>query len=379
VKRFTTAVVAALIVVGGFVADRPAGADQIADKRAEAARIAAALDQKAQAAEVLAERYNAARIKADDAASAVTTAAKALSVTDAQMKKSEAALRETAVQAYVQGGFLPLNDAPPNPHDALDMSVRRQYLTVVASRQSDALSSLRAARADLASKQSQLDAANQSSRQAVAAAEGERKAAAAAVADQQALLSKVKGELGTLVAAEQARKAAEEAKRVQAALAAKAAASKSTSAKPAPSSPTNSGAAKPLLNTSTGTAPSNPPPPPNSMAATAVAEAKRQLGKAYEWAGAGPDTFDCSGLTMWAWAHAGKTLSHNAAAQYNETARVPIADLQPGDLVFFGSDLHHVGIYVGSGQMIDAPQTGEVVRYDSIYRSDLVQSGGRVY
>jgi peptidoglycan DL-endopeptidase CwlO len=53
--------------------------------------------------------------------------------------------------------------------------------------------------------------------------------------------------------------------------------------------------------------------------------------------------------------------------------------LQPGDLVFFGSDLHHVGLFVGNGQMIEAPSTGQVVRYASIYRSDLVQQGGRVY
>ncbi len=82
---------------------------------------------------------------------------------------------------------------------------------------------------------------------------------------------------------------------------------------------------------------------------------------------------------MWAWKAAGKSLPHNAAAQYNATARVDIDDLQPGDIVFFGSDLHHDGLYVGNGQMIEAPSTGQVVRYASIYRSDLVQSGGRVY
>jgi cell wall-associated NlpC family hydrolase len=80
---------------------------------------------------------------------------------------------------------------------------------------------------------------------------------------------------------------------------------------------------------------------------------------------------------MMAWLAAGVSLPHYTAAQYAVSAHVPIASLQPGDLVFFGTDLHHVGIYVGGGMMIDAPHTGTVVRYDSIYESDLQPYGGR--
>jgi cell wall-associated NlpC family hydrolase len=220
---------------------------------------------------------------------------------------------------------------------------------------------MRVARIDASDRRAKLDDAKQASRQALTAVEAKRQAAAAAVQSQKALLAKVNGELATLIAAEQRRKAEEEARRVRAAL---------VSANKAPTGG--------KLNTDTGKAPVDPPPAPNAGAATAVAEAKKQLGKPYEWAAAGPDSFDCSGLTQWAWKAAGKLLSHYTAAQYNETARVEIKDLQPGDLVFFGSDLHHVGLYVGNGQMIHAPQTGDVVRYDTIYRSDLMQLGGRV-
>lgn len=108
-----------------------------------------------------------------------------------------------------------------------------------------------------------------------------------------------------------------------------------------------------------------------------MAYARAQLGKAYQWGGAGPDSFDCSGLTMRAWEAGGVSLAHYAAAQYANTAHVAIANLQPGDLVFFGSDLHHVGLYVGGGQMIDAPSTGSFVRTDSIYWPDLQPYGGR--
>jgi cell wall-associated NlpC family hydrolase len=113
-------------------------------------------------------------------------------------------------------------------------------------------------------------------------------------------------------------------------------------------------------------------PPVSAGASAAVEEAKRQLGKPYVFGGAGPDNFDCSGLTAWAWKAGGRTLPHSATAQYNMLPHVAISDLQPGDLVFFGSDIHHDGIYVGGGQMIHAPQTGDVVKYSPIARPDLV-------
>jgi peptidoglycan DL-endopeptidase CwlO len=369
VKRFTTAVVAALLAAT-VLAGRPAGADSVASKKAEAARIAAQLEAKGREAEVLTEQYNAARIKATGAADGARQAAQALAAADIAVEQAQGALKQSAVQAYVHGGFQAMMQNGNSPAGALELGVRHKYLSVVADRQADALHALRTARQDAASRRATLDQANQASRQALVATESKRMAAAAAVEAQKALLDKVKGELATLVAAEQKRKAEEDASRVKAALAARQAAAASPAARTASGSP---------LNHDIGTAPTNPPPPPNGGAATAVAEAKKQLGKPYEWGGAGPNTFDCSGLTAWAWKAAGKTLSHYTVSQYNETARVAISNLQPGDLVFFGSDLHHMGLYVGNGQMIHAPQTGDVVKYDTIYRSDLVQSGGRVY
>jgi cell wall-associated NlpC family hydrolase len=111
-------------------------------------------------------------------------------------------------------------------------------------------------------------------------------------------------------------------------------------------------------------------PAPNPGAAKAIAFARDQLGKPYQYAGTGPDSFDCSGLTMMAWAQAGVSMTHNAEAQFNEFPHVPVGQLEPGDLVFFGSPIHHVGLYVGGGTMIDAPQTGEFVHYASVGRRD---------
>lgn len=101
------------------------------------------------------------------------------------------------------------------------------------------------------------------------------------------------------------------------------------------------------------------------------------MGKPYQWGGAGPDSFDCSGLVMMAWSQAGIDFPHLAQDQYDMTAREPLSDLVPGDLVFFGTpdNVYHVGIYIGNGNMIDAPETGENVSVSSIFWDNLLGAG----
>jgi cell wall-associated NlpC family hydrolase len=115
--------------------------------------------------------------------------------------------------------------------------------------------------------------------------------------------------------------------------------------------------------------------PASGGAATAVAVAKSKLGSPYVWAAAGPSTFDCSGLTMYAWAAAGVQLPHSSAMQMSSGSRVSTSALRPGDLVFYGMPVHHVALYVGGGQVIHAPQTGDVVRYASV---DMMSISGAV-
>jgi peptidoglycan DL-endopeptidase CwlO len=95
-----------------------------------------------------------------------------------------------------------------------------------------------------------------------------------------------------------------------------------------------------------------------------------QIGKPYRYAAVGPGSFDCSGLTMYAWAAAGVRLPHSSAAQYSSLPHVSQDQLAPGDLVFYGHPIHHVGMYIGNGQYVHAPQTGDVVKVASIFRSD---------
>ncbi|WP_232835375.1 C40 family peptidase [Actinocorallia populi] len=105
-----------------------------------------------------------------------------------------------------------------------------------------------------------------------------------------------------------------------------------------------------------------PPVPGAGKAAEALRLALTQLGKPYVWGADGPDSYDCSGLTMWAYAKVGIHLPHYTGSQWNAGAHIDRSELQPGDLVFFYSDLHHVGLYIGDGQMVHAPQTGDVVK-----------------
>ena len=106
-----------------------------------------------------------------------------------------------------------------------------------------------------------------------------------------------------------------------------------------------------------------------------VAFALAQAGKPYVFAAAGPDAYDCSGLTMAAWATQGVHLAHFAATQYAQTQRVRPSDLRPGDLVFFEADLGHVGLYLGARLMVHAPHTGDVVRVASITGRDGMRTG----
>lgn len=100
---------------------------------------------------------------------------------------------------------------------------------------------------------------------------------------------------------------------------------------------------------------------PGGSAGVAVKFACAQIGKIYVWGAAGPDHYDCSGLTMAAWGRAGVSLPHNARQQHDVTRRVSRSELRAGDLVFYYSDLHHVAMYVGNGWVVHASQSGKPI------------------
>ncbi|GAB2812839.1 hypothetical protein GCM10022221_08130 [Actinocorallia aurea] len=108
-------------------------------------------------------------------------------------------------------------------------------------------------------------------------------------------------------------------------------------------------------------------------AAVATRAALDQLGDPYVWAAAGPDSFDCSGLVIWAYAQAGRPgLPHFTGALYDQGTKISKSQLRPGDLVFFNPSRSHVGIYIGAGKFVQAPSSGDVVKITPLAdRSDF--------
>jgi cell wall-associated NlpC family hydrolase len=178
--------------------------------------------------------------------------------------------------------------------------------------------------------------------------------------------------------AAQAARAKEAAQQAALQKAAQQAKKKAEAAKPAKQS-TDTGGHSDSGGGSTSPAPSPAPPPvanpaPNQRVAIqrVVAYAKKQLGRPYQWGASGPSRFDCSGLTMRAWGQGGVALPHYSVAQFAQSTRIAMTDARAGDLLFWSNDgspsgIHHVALYLGGGQFIEAPRTGLNVRYNSIY------------
>lgn len=203
-----------------------------------------------------------------------------------------------------------------------------------------------------------------------------RAASAAKIVQSKAVLARLTAEERARIAAEQkaaelaARRAAEaaaaQAAKEQAAQAAREQEARSRAAKHArstgsSSSSTSSSQSRDFGSATTRTVRST------GKGATALAFAKKQLGKPYVWGAAGPDSYDCSGLTSAAWRAAGITIPRVSRAQSTGAgAPVARADLQAGDLVFFYTPVSHVAIYVGNGMVIHAPRPGRTVMYQKL-------------
>jgi len=354
------AVVLALVaaLVSPFTGTTHVFATTLDEKRAEARQIAAQIDANDNRISVLDEQYNGAVLRIAEINKSIHEAKQRLNAA----KKTRGVLRDQvrsrAAALYMgarSGTLFPELDA----QNAQQVASRSSYAAAAAQRDSALLSNLRSATAQLTSRERDLsDALGRANQESQRLSNTRTQINDANVRAHQ-LLANVNGEIQDLVIQEQkARERAAEA-------AARAEIARKEALQRQQQQQQQSG------GFGNQKAPTNLPAPSGS-AAIAVNAAKAQLNKPYQYAAAGPDSFDCSGLTMFAWARAGVGMAHFAATQYTEFPHVPIGQLAPGDLVFYGSPIHHVGMFVGNGQMIEAPHTGAFVRYSSIYRSDFV-------
>ena len=357
------AVGATVALVALLVPSGPARADEISDKRAQAARLAAQIDSLGLQESALSEQYDKAVLDEQSATTALDGArAQARQAVAAQQQAAEQ-VRQVAIEAYVGGGTSAMAQAAGGGLSSANAAMLRgEYVEVLSSNRQDVLDRYRLVNLQAQAAQSQLASAQKQADARV----GQVRAAEASVQHAQSQLqsayAQVKGQLATLVAQAQAAEEARRQQQAQAALAAQLAAQQAAlAAAQRPAAP-NVGPPT-AVNVPTGTG-----------GAVAVAAAKTRLGDPYVWGAAGPDSFDCSGLTMWAWAHAGVSLPHYSGAQYAATTHIPMSDLQPGDLVFFADPGEHEAMYIGNGQVIQAPHTGAVVEIVPLYSQFVLAS-----
>jgi len=374
------AAVLATIVVSAFAAvvlapAGPVAADPLASAKAQAAQLAQQLQADSSQLDVLSERYDVAQLRVSQLDGQLSATRATIAQTESQVAAAEANLRAQALSAYMAGGT-------DSGLEALFTSggeqatVTEEYRVVAGSNVSGALDHLHLLQTTLGQQQAQLQATEQGARAVLGEADAARRAAQGVVADQQATLSHVKGQIATLVAQQQAAEAAAQAAAFQAQLnatrakeAAAATAAAATSVASGGSSGTSTGSSFPGLPA---------PPVPGGAGGRAVAAAESQIGVPYIYGGATPGVgFDCSGLTMWAWGQAGVSLTHSAAAQYDETTHIPLSDLEPGDLLFYdeGGTIGHVTMYVGPGEMVQAEETGTRIQITGIWDTGLVGAG----
>jgi cell wall-associated NlpC family hydrolase len=330
---------------------------QLDAKRAEAAALQSRIEQQGRELSLADEAYNRARIDRQRIDAQAASARDLVDAADDRWVELKAQLARRVRLLYMHPGAA--LDAYLSQDSLSDLERARKFGASVLTADNDLVMATEKARREVLARARRLDSIRDAARGKEREIASRRSQVNGAVADQRALLGKVKGEIADLMEAQ--RRAELEAARQPV----------------VEDESENPNRGRIIGGVSGGVTPpdeepTGPPPPVKGGAGTAVSVAAQQMGKPYEWAAEGPDSFDCSGLTMYAWGKAGVSLPHSSGAQYASLPHVSRAQLRPGDLVFFGSPIHHVGIYEGGGVMINAPETGENVRRDSIARSDYV-------
>ncbi|TDD33650.1 NlpC/P60 family protein [Actinomadura sp. KC06] len=367
---------------GPSASDVERSQDRVKERAAEVGRTKAMLAQAdgelhrlAVAAEVAIERYNGERLKLQRSQQAYRDTQARLAAADRRLEETRAELASFAAQAYrSHAGHNQMAAALTGrggPQGSMD---RAAMVEMLAERRAAMVERMEASKnvADVFRRQAQAAFAEQST--ATKRADEARQAAQDAVARQQASVQRIEAEKRRLERRlGRAQAHAARVKRARERALEKAETRKVRSE--------FTGSKRPVTGL----------PSTAARGAVAVRAALKWLGTPYSWGGgtvAGPSYgvaqgagtvgFDCSGLAMYAWHKAGVQLDHWTGTQWTSGPHVPINELPPGDLVFFATDtsdpgtIHHVGIYLRKGRMVEAPYTGERVRISSIYRGDLI-------
>jgi peptidoglycan DL-endopeptidase CwlO len=345
--RSGLALVSALILALAVTAAGSAEPAQIGSKRAQAQQVLAQIQAMDAQMEKAVEAYNAANVRLDQIKHDLEVNRARLETAKTNLAKARAHVSARLVALYTS-----------NEPDTLsiifgasslgDLIERLDSANRIADEDARIAAEVTQYRNEVQARQQALVKAQADQEKVVAERAAQRSSIESQLAERQALYSSIKDQIAQLEAAERAR---------QARLAAQARAAAKQQQAPAP-------APAPAPSSSSGGSSGSSAPPPATHSSV-VSIALQYLGVPYVWGGASPSGFDCSGLTMYAYAKVGVYLPHNAAMQYGMGTPVSRSQLAPGDLVFFNG-LSHVGMYIGGGRFVHAPHTGDVVKISSL-------------
>jgi peptidoglycan DL-endopeptidase CwlO len=364
--RYGLALLSALVFGLAVTAAGSAEPTQLGSKRAEAQQVLAEIQAMDAEMEKAVEAFNAANVRLDQIKHDLAVNQSRLVVAKKNLAKARAQVSARLIALYT-------SDEPDTlsvifgASSLGDLIERIDSANRIADEDARIAAEVKHYRNEVQTRQQALVKAQADQEKVVADRAAQRASVQSQLAERQALYSSIKDQIAQLEAAERARQA-------RLAAQAKAAAKQQSAPAPAPAPAPSSGSSGSYGGSSGGSA---PPPATHS---SVVSIALQYLGVPYVWGGASPSGFDCSGLTMYAYAKVGVYLPHNAAMQYGMGTPVSRSQLAPGDLVFF-SGLSHVGMYIGGGRFVHAPHTGDVVKISSLseYWYSATYVGARRY
>ncbi len=340
----------ALFVAVSLASVRTAAADpSVSAKRAEAESVLAQIQEIDGQFSHAIESYNLANVKLDRIKGELRTNSQHLTIARASLKAAQTHLSERLVALYQGGGGGGTIEVILAAKSIDDLLNRIDAVDRVSAQDARVLREVKSFRAQVIERKGRLERAQKAQVEVVADKAAQRSSIEGQLAERQRLLSSIKDQIASLEAAERLRQ-----QRLAAQAQARLRATQQVSTEAAPQALVQSDSVEEAIA-----------PPPDARYGGVVGIAMQYLGVPYVWGGASPSGFDCSGFIMYVYSQVGVSLPHHAASQYGMGSPVSRDQLQAGDLVFFNG-LGHAGIYIGGGQFVHAPHTGDVVKISSL-------------